>query len=91
MAPRFATIWEFSGSWAQLFRNSPGYLGTDLWHDRADALRYVTIDRWASAEAWREFRAQFAAEYERLDREYAGLTTHEAPLGEFAPANIMAA
>ena len=72
------------GSWARLFRQSPGYLGTELWHDRVDSLRYVTIDRWASGDAWKEFRARFAADYERLDRECEGLTAREAPLGEFA-------
>jgi len=101
MAPGFSAFWEISvkasrqaefeshygpaGSWARLFRQSPGYLGTELWHDRADVLRYVTIDRWASLDAWREFRTRFATDYERLDRECEGLTTSEAPLGEFAP------
>ena len=101
MAPGFATVWEFSvkaarqaefeshygpdGSWARLFRKSPGYLGTELWHDRADEHRYVTIDRWASADAWKQFRAGFAADYERLDRECEGLTARETPLGEFKP------
>ncbi len=101
MAPGFASVWEFSvkasrqaefeslygpdGSWARLFRQAQGYLGTELWHDRADSLRYFTIDRWASMDAWTEFRTRFAADYERLDRECEGLTAREAALGEFAP------
>ena len=106
MAPGFAAVWEFSvrasrqaefeshygpdGSWTRLFRQSPGYLGTELWHDRADTLRYLTIDRWASVDAWREFHSRFATEYERLDRECAGLTALETPLGEFAPPDAAA-
>jgi heme-degrading monooxygenase HmoA len=98
----YATLWEFSvvparqaefeshygpeGRWAALFRQAPGYLGTELLRDRMDPLRYVTIDRWSSADAWRDFRRRFAAEYERLDREFEGLTTREAPLGEYLPA-----
>ena len=98
----YATLWEFTvlpaqqaafeshygpgGSWAALFRQAPGYLGSELLRDRMDPLRYVTIDRWASADAWRDFRRRFAAEYERLDREFEALTTHEAPLGEYVPA-----
>lgn len=101
MSAGYVTLWEFSvaasrqaefesaygpeGRWARLFSGAPGYLGTELLRDRAGGLRYVTIDRWSSVEAWREFKARFAAEYERLDRECAALTTHEAALGEYAP------
>ena len=99
-APGFTTLWEFAvkpsrraefemhygpdGTWVRLFRKAPGYLGSELLHDSADTLRYVTIDRWASADDWREFRKRFAVDYERLDLDCEGLTTHEAPLGEFA-------
>lgn len=101
MSAGYVTLWEFSvepsrqgefesaygpeGRWARLFSGAPGYLGTELLRDRAGGLRYVTIDRWSSIEAWREFKARFAAEYESLDREYAKLTTHEAALGEYVP------
>ena len=54
--------------------------------DRADPLRYLTVDRWQSLEAWRSFRSRFAADYERLDREFERLATHEAALGEYRPA-----
>ena len=100
-APGFATLWEFTvkasrqaefeshygpdGTWVRLFRKAPGYLGSELLHDRAETLRYVTIDHWASADDWYEFRKRFAADYELLDRDCEGLTTREAPLGEFAP------
>lgn len=105
MTDSYATVWEFlvqparqaeferhyapGGSWSALFRQASGYLGTQLLHDRNDPLRYVTIDRWTSIEAYRAFRRQFAAQYQTLDREFEGLTTHEAPLGEYgenAPA-----
>jgi heme-degrading monooxygenase HmoA len=96
----FARLWEFSvvplrqaeferhygpdGSWVQLFRRAPGYLGTELLHDRADSLRYVTIDRWQSAEDWQAFRLRFSEQYEALDRRCEELTAREAPLGEYA-------
>jgi heme-degrading monooxygenase HmoA len=101
-AAGFEALWEFSvlesrqaefescygpaGEWAQLFSQAPGYIGTELLRDRADPLRYVTIDRWASIEDWRAFRARFAAQYERLDRASETLTVREAPLGEYTPA-----
>jgi heme-degrading monooxygenase HmoA len=96
----YAALWEFSvrpgrqaefesgygpeGAWALLFRRARGYLGTELLRDRADPLRYVTIDRWESADAFRAFRDAFAAEYAQLDREFEALTAREAPLGEYA-------
>ncbi len=98
----FTTFWEFTvplarqaefeshygpdGDWAQLFGRGTGYLGSELLQDRADPQRYLTVDRWSSAEAWRAFRTRFAAEYERLDRELEGLAVREAPLGEYRPA-----
>ncbi len=98
-AAGFTTIWEFTveparraefeshygpeGDWAGLFRRAPGYLGSELLQDRADPLRYLTVDRWESLEAWRAFRSRFAAEYERLDRQFEGLASREAPLGEY--------
>ena len=97
-AAGYATAWEFSvlparqadfekeygqqGRWVALFRQAPGYLGSELLRDAADPLRYVTIDRWQSAETYRDFRRRFAVEYERLDREFEGWTLREAPLGE---------
>jgi heme-degrading monooxygenase HmoA len=101
-AAGYATLWEFAvvpakqaefeahygpdGTWARLFRRAPGYAGSELLQDRADPLRYLTIDRWETREAWLAFRSTHAAEYERLDHEFEGLTTREAPLGEYAPA-----
>jgi heme-degrading monooxygenase HmoA len=95
----YAYLWEFlvqasrqaeferhyapDGSWVKLFRQSDGYLGTQLLQDRANPLRYVTVDRWAGIDAYRGFRAKFRAQYEALDRLCEGLTTQEAPLGEY--------
>lgn len=102
-AAGFATLWEFAvvparrpefeahygpnGTWARLFRRASGYLGSELLRDRADPLRYLTIDRWESREAWQTFRREHGTEYERLDREFEGLTTREAALGEYAPVH----
>lgn len=98
---RFTALWEFAvaparqaefesryrpeGDWARFFRRAPGYLGSELLRDGTDALRYVTVDRWEDAEAWRDFRSRFAGEYERLDREFEALTTRETPLAVIRP------
>jgi len=73
-----------AGSWATLFRKAPGYIETLLLQDRSQNLRYVTIDRWESVDAYRAFRAQRSREYEELDRLCEALATHEASLGEFS-------
>ena len=100
-AARFTALWEFAvaparqaefesrygpeGDWARLFRRAPGYLGSELLHQGAKPLRYVTVDRWEGVDAWGAFRGRFAAEYERLDRECEALTTREAPLAVIRP------
>ena len=99
----YVTVWEFRvrserreeferyygprGSWAALFRQAAGYVGTELLHDRSDPLRYLTIDRWTGAGAYRAFRADFARPYAILDEACAELTTHEAALGEYDEAS----
>jgi heme-degrading monooxygenase HmoA len=75
-----------AGSWARLFRRAPGYLGTELYRDLARPDRFVTVDRWQDEPAFRDFSRRFANDYEALDRQCAGLTRHERPLGEFHPA-----
>jgi len=96
----FAYMWEFQvaagceavfeehygpdGTWASLFRRSPGYVGTLLLKDATDPLRYITIDRWVSAEAYRAFRERFGREYAELDRQCEALTTAEKALEQLA-------
>jgi heme-degrading monooxygenase HmoA len=71
------------GAWVALFRQAAGYIETLLLRDRANPVRYVTVDRWDSVEAYRAFRAKFSAEYAALDARCSGLTRHERALGEF--------
>ena len=96
----YAHVWEFivqaaqqpdferhygpDGSWVRLFRQADGYIGTQLWQDRSNPLRYLTVDRWAGIEAYRAFKARFADQYAALDRECEGLSARETPFGEYA-------
>lgn len=84
-ADGFRDLYGPGGAWARLFRRADGYLGTDLYRDRNDGDRYVTIDRWESEEAFRRFRTTFADRFERLDRKGERLTLDETFLGEFRP------
>jgi heme-degrading monooxygenase HmoA len=96
---RYVIIWEFvakageearfeaaygpNGAWAGCFRQGAGYLGTELNRDARIQRRYVTMDFWASKEAYEEFKAQHAAEYEAIDHKCADLTEQERELGKF--------
>lgn len=82
----FQQLYGPEGGWVRLFRQAPGYLGTDLYRDRDDEDRYLTIDRWESEEAFRAFRVRFAEEFERLDNAGEHLTLEETSLGEFGSA-----
>ena len=103
----FSYVWEYEvpaeseaeflrhyapdGTWAGLFGRAQGYRGTQLYRDRRRAGRYVTVDHWADETAYLEFRRAFAAEFEALDRACAGLTRHEAHLGDLEPVAGQAA
>jgi heme-degrading monooxygenase HmoA len=76
------------GAWARFFHGvpdymSPGYIRTELVRDVAADFRYLTLDYWESEEEFKRFREQNLAEYERLDKEFEGLTESETRLGAF--------
>ncbi|HUV97575.1 MAG TPA: antibiotic biosynthesis monooxygenase [Acidobacteriaceae bacterium] len=95
----FVVVWQFEiaedkvaafeaaygpeGSWAQLFRTSPQYKGTELLHDAYIPGGYLTIDRWASENDFRAFRKEHDAEYEALDRTCDALTARETRIGAY--------
>lgn len=97
--PHYLAIWEFQvkagcaadferiygsdGLWAQLFRRSSDYFGTELVRDLEDSGRYLTVDRWTSREALQRFKREYAAEYGALDKACEKLTEREILLGDF--------
>jgi heme-degrading monooxygenase HmoA len=102
-ADPYIAIWEFevpdesvdafveaygpAGAWARLFRQASGYRGTELYRDRDDPQRFVTLDFWLSAEDYHAFQARFKEEYAALDRACEPLARAERPLGRFALAD----
>lgn len=79
----FVRTYGPDGDWAQLFRRSTGYLETWLVRDVAVARRFVTIDRWASRQAFEDFKASATTEYHALDARCQRLTWSERLLGHF--------
>lgn len=83
-APAFEAAYGPEGNWAQLFRRSPEYLGTELLKDAYVGGSYLTIDRWKSEESFRAFRKDHDAAYEELDRACDALTEKETRVGAYA-------
>src|SRR5438105_3321587 len=80
---KFEEVYGSAGDWAQLFRQSSGYIGTELTRDLQRPGRYVTLDYWMTFEAYQKFRSQHEQAYASLDAAWEELTEHEAVLGEF--------
>ena len=74
-----------TGSWVELFRQAPGYVGTQLLRDQADPNRFVTVDTWQSLDSHAAFRRKFSAEFQALDDLCETLTESEVHLGDFEP------
>jgi hypothetical protein len=95
----FVVVWQFEivedkiasfesaygpdGAWAQLFRTSSQYLGTELLRDAYVPGSYLTVDRWTSEEAFRTFRKERDKDYEALDRACDALTSRETRIGAY--------
>ena len=103
MRSRFVCLWEFrinldlesrfleyygpNGVWSRLFRQAPEYVGTLLLKDESVAGRYVTVDRWESAEAYQAFRERCGQQYDDIDHLCEEFTLSEENLGSYAEYN----
>lgn len=79
----FERIYGAGGSWAQLFQEGDGFLGTELCRDETRQDRYLTIDHWLSRAAFEAFQEAHRLEYERLDARCSRLTEAEDCIGNF--------
>ena len=78
----FVAAYGDDGVWAQFFRTGDGFLGSELLRG-TDGV-YLTVDRWASKEAYRTFADSESLRYAELDAACSALTIEETLLGEFA-------
>ena len=79
----FKDAYSPSGAWAELFKKGNGYAGTELIRSPENLTHYITIDRWASQDAYEAFLSHWLAEYKELDLHCEDLTQHESSLGRF--------
>jgi heme-degrading monooxygenase HmoA len=79
----FRDAYDEQGLWAQFFRRSEGYIGTELLEDEVNNLRFLTIDRWASEASYLAFHCSHETEYQDIDRQCLNLTSFDAKTGAF--------
>ena len=82
-AAEFERAYGPEGDWARLFRQSPGYRGTELLHDPQDPGRYLTLDRWDGASDFEAFKAEHGKAYQALDEMCEPLCSEERLIGRF--------
>lgn len=80
---RFESLYGPGGAWGSLFSRDPGWLGTELLRDNDMSDRYLTIDRWRSAQDYERFLASTGVEYRQIDRAGEGMTVVERLVGRF--------
>jgi heme-degrading monooxygenase HmoA len=79
----FEELYGPEGMWSDLFRQSTGYIKTELHRDRSQLNRFITVDYWESYGAWLDWRALFEDQFEELDRRGEQRTAQERELGRF--------
>ncbi|MEZ0472240.1 antibiotic biosynthesis monooxygenase family protein [Luteimonas salinilitoris] len=78
----FESMYGADGAWVALFRQAPGYLGTELLRDRRPR-RYLSLDRWATEADYDAFLAATGARYAELDALGDALTLAERRIGRY--------
>lgn len=76
----FKRIYAADGDWATLFAVSDGYLGTELYRCIGTSGRYITVDRFSSAEAWHRLLDEQGPRYVEIDRLAEATTSRELEL-----------
>jgi heme-degrading monooxygenase HmoA len=79
----FEAMYGAGGPWVSLFSRDPGWAATELLRDAENPERYLTIDRWRSAQAYDRFLAATGEQYRRIDQAGEGMTLAERPVGRF--------
>ena len=80
----FEALYGADGAWVGLFGGYAGYVDTQLLCSEVP-LRYLTIDRWASAQTYADFLDAAQGRYAQVDRLGDSLTLAERCIGLFQP------
>lgn len=82
----FEQAYGADGQWVALFSRDPAYIGTELLRDAERPGYYVSVDRWASRDAYDAFKQRERAAYEEVDRRCEALAILEKDVGRFEAA-----
>jgi heme-degrading monooxygenase HmoA len=80
----FVSAYEPEGDWAKLFGRADGFESTELLQSVTDPCRFMTVDQWADANSFANFKKRFAEPYAALDKRCSDLTIAEQNLGSIA-------
>jgi len=72
-----------NGTWAQFFRQFPGYIGTDLLRDAKNPTKFITIDHWQSAADFDHMKNVGSEAYSALDAKFEKYTLEEKFIGTY--------
>ena len=79
----FESFFRPDGPWAELFRQSPGYVSTTLMKDVRDPRRFMIADRWTSEVVYEVFKRECADAYHALAERGSRLYEQEREVGRF--------
>lgn len=79
----FERLYGPTGAWANLFRRDPAYLGTELLRDQSEPNRFITVDSWATEEAFMLFRENNRKQFDAIDAVGGVYTQRERCHGTF--------
>lgn len=82
-AEDFESSYRPDGPWAELFRESPGFISTTLMKDLRDPLRFLVADRWTSETVYEQFKHDVAQRYLDLSDRSRRLYERETEIGRF--------
>ena len=79
----FEALYGSDGEWVALFREHDGYIRTELLRDLDQVRRFVTIDRWTTAESYSAFLTAAKPRYAQIDARGDALTLDERRIGTY--------
>lgn len=77
----FEDYFGSAGKRAEVLQNGEGFMSTELLRDKGAKLRYVTMDRWVSKDAYDDFGIEFESENSDLVRAGEELSSKQALIG----------
>jgi heme-degrading monooxygenase HmoA len=82
MENAFEALYGADGEWVGLFREHPGFIGTELLHGERPNC-YLSIDRWETEQAYDAFLANASEGYMRIDAMGDAFTLDERRIGRY--------